>query len=79
MIWHVPQEICKEAANFVNKETGSIPTEFDDQIVNGHALAAKNGVDLDSWCTHTKPCKSQCTRWATTAVQWLRERGHVHS
>jgi hypothetical protein len=78
MIWHVPQEICKKAAECANKETGSIPTEFDDQIVNGHALAAKkNGVNLDSWCMHTRPCKTQCTKWAIATVQWLRERGHI--
>jgi len=75
--WHVPQAACTQAANYANDLTEYAPTEFDERIVNGHALAAQNGVDLDTWCNHTKPCKSQCTRWAIASVQWLRDNGHL--
>ncbi len=77
--WNVPQSACKQAAEYANKESGATPSEYDERIVNGHALAVQNGVDLDTWCTHTKPCKSQCMRWSALVIQWLRDNGHLPS
>ena len=78
-IWYAPQDACKSAAEYANKETSLEPTEFDAAIVNGHVLAVQNGVNLDSWCMHTRPCQKQCMRWALLAIQWLRDNKYISS